>query len=199
MADKKADKKELKALERLIKGVHMGVTAYDAAAEGVADKQLRKQYATFRSTHERQLHQLQGLYADRGGDLTRLNQRSPLEFLPFFKEKATGPLPTYESVDETVRGEGMGIKNITDHIGDLGDEAANVAAQHMRENEGIVQWLHHYVRAGEKKQSGGGLPLPLLLVIGLVASFVVFLLRDQDEDDDDDILREEYLQPVSQG
>lgn len=198
MADKKADKKELKALERLIKGVNMGITAYDAAAESVADEQLHKQYATFRNTHERQLRQLQALYVDRGGDLTKLDQRSPLEFLPFFKEKATGPLPGYEAAEDTVKGEGMGLKNITDHIADLGNEAADVAAQHMRENEGIVQWLHNYIRHAEKKQQGGGLPIPLLLVIGLVASFVVFLLRDQDEDDDDDILREEYLEPVKQ-
>lgn len=192
-----ADKKELKALEKLIKGVHMGVTAYDAAAENVGDDKLRKQYANFRNAHERQLRQLQDLYRAAGGDVSKLEQRSFLEFVPIFKQKATGPLPSYESLEDTIRGEGMGIKNQTDQLGDLSDRAADVVAQHVKENEGMVQWLHNYQRGVAKKAGGGGLPLPLLLLVGLLAALLVFLLRDQDEDDDDDILREEYLAPVS--
>ncbi len=195
MADKKANKKELKALEELIKGVNMGITAYDVAAEEVADGKLRKQYASFRQTHERQLRHLQTLYEDRGGDLDKMNQHSPLEAIPVFKQKATGPLPSYKSADDTLRGEGMGIKAITDHIGAVDDSAADVLAKHLQEDQDIVQWLHNYSKGAEESH-GGGLPAPLLLIIGLIAAFVVFLLRDQDEDDDDDILREEYLAPV---
>ncbi len=198
MADKKANKKELKALEELIKGVNMGISAYYVAAEEVADSKLRKQYASFRNTHERQLRRLQVLYEERGGDVAKLDQHSPLEAIPIFKQKATGSLPSYKSAEDSLRGEGMGIKNITDHIGDVDDDAADVLAKHLQENQEIVQWLHNYQR-NVAEEHGGGLPAPLLLIVGLLAAFLVFLLRDQDEDDDDDILREEYLAPVSQG
>ena len=201
-----ANKRTIKALEELVKTEHMAIGALDAAQEEVEDGKLRKQYRKWRDSHAKQAEALNDRLEDLGGDRIEYEVGSG---------KGQGGLwGKISSMRDDTSVEGMrvgaerGLKRYIDHIDDIDDpKALNIIRKNLESKQDEMRWYDEQAskeRAetfdtklevskekyrdveltnGKKK---GGLPFPLLVILGALGAAAYFLLRKEDDDDYDD-------------
>ena len=202
-----ANKRTIKALEELVKTEHMAIGALDAAQEEVEDGKLRKQYRKWRDSHAKQAEALNDRLEDLGGDRIEYEVGSG---------KGQGGLwgKISSMRDDNTSVEGMrvgaerGLKRYIDHIDDIDDpKALNIIRKNLESKQDEMRWYDEQAskeRAetfdtklevskekyrdveltnGKKK---GGLPFPLLVILGALGAAAYFLLRKEDDDDYDD-------------
>ncbi|HUP28111.1 MAG TPA: ferritin-like domain-containing protein [Chloroflexia bacterium] len=201
-----ANKRTIKALEELIKTEHMAIGALDAAQEEVDDNKLRKQYRKWRDSHAKQAEALNDRLEDLGGERIEYEVGSG-------KGQSTiwGKLTSMRddtSVEGMRIGAERGLKRYIDHIEEVDDpKALGIIRKNLEAKQDEMRWYDEQASKerernfdtkievsreknrdvemtnGKKK---GGLPFPLLVILGAVGAAAYFLLRKGDEDDYDD-------------
>jgi hypothetical protein len=203
-----SNKRTIKALEELVKTEYMAVAALDAALEETEDNKLRKNYRKWRDAHVKQAEALNDRLEDLGGE--------PLDYeMGTGKGQATlwGKLTGMrdESSIAGMRvGAERGIKRYIDHLDEIDDpKALSIIRKNLEAKQDEIEWYDDQVGkereqmldtklevskdkakdlAAEMKngKKGGGLPFPLLVVLGAVGAAAYFLLRRNEESDYDD-------------
>ncbi len=202
-----SNKRTLKALEELVKTEHMAIGALDAAMEEAEDSKLRKQYRKWRDSHAKQADALNDRIEDLGGESVEYEAGSG---------KTQGGLwGKITSIRDDTSIEGMrvgaarGIKRYIDHIDDIEDpKALNVIHRNLEAKQDEMRWYDEQASKEREKtvetkvevsrgkvadmeendggKKGGGLPLPLLLLIGGLGAAAYFLLKRGDDSEFDD-------------
>ncbi|HKP51949.1 MAG TPA: ferritin-like domain-containing protein [Chloroflexia bacterium] len=201
-----SNKRTLKALEELVKTEHMAIGALDAAMEEAEDGKLRKQYRKWRDSHAKQADALNDRIEDLGGE--------PLEYEAGTGKGQGGLWGKITSMRDDTSIEGMrvgaerGIKRYIDHIDDIEDpKALNVVRRNLESKQDEMRWYDEQASKEREKtvetkvevsrgkvedmveaEGGkkGGLPFPLLLLIGALAAAAYFLLKRGDDSEFDD-------------
>jgi len=203
-----SNKRTLKALEELVKTEHMAIGALDAAMEEAEDGKIRKQYRKWRDSHAKQADALNDRIEDLGGE--------PLEYEAGSGKTQGGLWGKITSMRDDTSVEGMrvgaerGIKRYIDHIDDIEDpKALNVVRRNLESKQDEMRWYDEQAskerektvetkvevsrgkvadmeEADGGKKKGGGLPLPLLLLIGGLGAAAYFLLKRGDDSEFDD-------------
>jgi hypothetical protein len=202
-----SNKRTLKALEELVKTEHMAVAALDAVLEETEDNKLRRQYRKWRDSHMKQGDSLNDRLEDLGGE--------PIPYdVGAGKGQATlwGKL-TGGQTDLSIAGMRIGaergIKRYIDHLDDIDDpKALSIIRKNLEAKQDEIEWYDDVAgkerthmletkldvskeKAEEltvdgKSAKKGGLPFPLLVVLGAIGAAAFFLLRRGEESDYDD-------------
>jgi hypothetical protein len=201
-----ANKRTIKALEELVKTEHMAIGALDAAQEEVEDNKLRKQYRKWRDSHAKQAEALNNRLEDLGGER--------IEYEVGSGKGHAGLWGKISSMRDDTSVEGMrigaerGLKRYIDHIDDIDDpKALNIIRKNLEAKQDEMRWyddqaskertetFDQKVEAAREKNRSiemtngkkkGGLPFPLLVILGAVGAAAFFLLRKEDDDEYDD-------------
>lgn len=203
-----SNKRTLKALEELVKTEHMAMGALDAAMEEAEDGKLRKQYRKWRDSHSKQADALNDRLEDLGGEA--------IEYEAGSGKTQGGLWGKISSMRDDTSVEGMrvgaerGIKRYIDHIDDIEDpKALSIIRKNLEAKQDEMRWYDDQagkerektldtkvtasrekieesdtVEVGKKK--GGGLPFPLLLLVGGLGAAAYFLLKRGDDSEFDD-------------
>lgn len=202
-----SNKRTIKALEDLVKTEHMAVAALDSALEEIEDKKLRKHFGKWRDNHMKQAEALNERLDDLGGE--------PLAYeLGTGKAQATiwGKLTGLRE-DSSIAGMRIGaergIKRYIDNLDDIEDpKALSIIRKNLEAKKDEIDWYDEQVgKEREKKLDAkledttekaellsadgkdgkkGGLPFPLMVVLGALGAAAYFLLRKGDDSDYDD-------------
>ncbi len=213
------NKRTLKALEELVKTEHMAIAALDAAAEEAEDNKLRKQYRKFRDQHAKQAESLNDRLEDLGGERIEYEVGSG-------KGQATlwgriSGMRDDTSIEGMRVGAERGIKRYIDHIDDVEDaKALSIIRKNLESKQDEMKWYDEQSAKERSKtfdtkiesskgkakdiedtdgKKKGGLPLPLLLVLGLLAAVAYFLLRRNDDSEYDDYGEDAFSYEGDQG
>lgn len=203
-----SNKKSIKALEELVKTEYMAIAALDAAQEETDDSKLRRQYKKFRDQHVKQAEALNDRLEDLGGE--------PIDYeVGSGKGQATLWGKITGSRDETsiqgMRvGAERGIKRYIDHIDDIEDgKALNIIRKNLEAKQDEMRWYDEQTSKArenglERKMESskgkseledkldysskkkGGLPFPLILLVGAAAGAAYFLMKRNDDSEFDD-------------
>ncbi len=200
------NKRTIKALEELVKTEHMAIGALDAAQEEVEDGKLRKQYRKWRDSHAKQAEALNDRLEDLGGE--------PIEYEVGSGKGQGGLWGKLTSMRDDTSVDGMrigaerGLKRYIDHIDDIDDpKALNIIRKNLEAKQDEMRWYDEQaskersetfdtkLEASKEKyrsvemtngKKKGGLPFPLLVVLGAFGAAAYFLLRKEDDDEYDD-------------
>ncbi len=203
-----SNKRTLKALEELVKTEHMAIGALDSAIEETEDSKIRKQYRKWRDSHTKQADSLNSRLEDLGGE--------PIDYEAGSGKTQGGIWGKISSIRDDTSVAGMrvgaerGIKRYIDHIDDIEDpKALSIVRRNLESKQDEMRWyddqaskergktLDTKVAAssekldesdtdGDGKKKGGGLPFPLLLLVGGLGAAAYFLLKRGDDSDFDD-------------
>ena len=200
------NKRTMKALEELVKTEYMAVGALDAAIEEVDDNKLRKQYRKFRDQHMKQAEALNDRLEELGGERLDYEVGSGKGQATLWG-KLTG-LRDDTSVEGMRVGAERGIKRYMDHIDEVDDaKALKIIRKNLEAKQDEMDWYDDQASreraetldtklqvsrerardtASMNGKKGGGLPFPLLIVLGAIGAAAFFLLRRSDEEDYDE-------------
>lgn len=197
------NKSTIKALEDLVKTEYMAIGALDAAIDEVDDKKVRKQYSKFRDSHEKQAEALNERIEDLGGD--------PVPYEVGTGKGQAGLWGKITGMHDDTSIAGMrigaerGIKRYIDNIDNIDDpKALNIVRKNLEAKQNEMQWYDEQStrqsidKAEQKLESTkdkvemqadgkkkGGLPFPLLILVGAAGAAAYFLLRRNNDDFDD--------------
>lgn len=200
------NKRTLKALDELIKTEHMAIGALEAAQEEVEDGKLRKQYRKWRDSHAKQAEALNDRLEDLGGER--------IEYEVGSGKGQAGLWGKLTSMRDDTSVEGMrigaerGLKRYIDHIDEIDDpKALNIIRKNLEAKQDEMRWYDDQagkeraetfdtkLEASKEKyrsvemtngKKKGGLPFPLLVILGALGAAAYFLLRKEDDDEYDD-------------
>jgi len=203
-----SNKRTLKALEELVKTEHMAMGALDAAMEEAEDGKLRKQYRKWRDSHAKQADALNDRLEDLGGE--------PVEYEAGSGKGQGGLWGKITSMRDDTGIEAMrvgaerGIKRYIDNIDDVEDpKALNVIRKNLEAKQDEMRWYDKQASEEREKtvdtkvavsrekleddggsdgdgKKKGGLPFPLLLLVGALGAAAYFLLKRGDDSEFDD-------------
>jgi bacterioferritin (cytochrome b1) len=218
-----SNKRTLKALEELVKTEHMAIAALDAASEEVEDNKLRRQYRKWRDSHVKQADALNERLEELGGEPIAYEVGSGKGQATLWG-RITGQ--TNETSIAGMRtGAERGIKRYIDHIDEIEDpKALNIIRKNLESKQDEIRWYDDQAQKEREQEldtrldttatkvkeldvssngkKGGGLPFPLLLLVGALGAAAFFLLRrgdDSDFDDYDDDAFQYEDEPTSTG
>jgi hypothetical protein len=199
-----SDKRTAKALEELVKTEHMAVSALDSALQEVEDNKLRKNYRKWRDSHMKQ-----------GEALNKRLEELGSEPVPYEVGSGKGQAKLWGkltgSTDDTSLagmriGAERGIKRYIDHIDEINDpKSLSIIRKNLEAKQDEIEWydeqankerstkLETKLEASSEKaetvakaEKKGGLPFPLIVVVGAVGAAAYFLMRRGDESDYED-------------
>jgi hypothetical protein len=202
------NRRTIKALEELVKTENMAVAALDSAMEETEDNKLRRQYRKWRDSHLKQGDALNHRLEELGGEPV------PYE-VGTGKGQATlwGKLTGMQhgaSVAGMRVGAERGIKRYIDHLEEIDDpKALSIIRKNLESKQDEIEWYDQQATkerahmletkldvSKEKLQEvsatsngakrGGGIPFPLLIILGAIAAAAFFLLRRGEDSDYDD-------------
>ena len=202
------NKRTIKALEELVKTEHMAVAALDAALDETEDNKLRRQYKKWRDSHLKQGNALNDRLEELGGDPLPYEVGTGVGQATLWG-KLTG-MQQDLSIAGMRMGAERGIKRYIDHLEDVNDpKALGIIRKNLEAKQDEIEWYDEQATkershiletkmdvSKEKLQElsaqsngakkGGGLPFPLLIVLGAVGAAAFFLLRRGEDSDYDD-------------
>jgi hypothetical protein len=201
-----SNKRTIKALEELVKTEHMATAALDAALEETEDNRLRKNYRKWRDSHVKQADALNDRIEELGGEPVQYEAGSGKVQATLWG-KISGARDD-SSVAGMRIGAERGIKRYIDHLDEIEDpKALGIIRKNLEAKQDEIEWYDDQVsrersekldtrletskeKVADVSENGkgkkGGLPFPLLVVLGAVGAAAFFLLRRGDESDYED-------------
>jgi len=204
-----SSKRTIKALEELVKTEHMAIGALDSALEEAEDSKLRKQYRKWRDSHVKQAEALNERLEDLGGEPIEYESGSGKTQGGLWGKISSMRDDT--SVEGMRVGAERGIKRYIDHIDEIEDpKALSIIRRNLESKQDEMKWYDEQAQKerektvdtkvtasrekvevsepsdSEGKKKGGGLPFPLLLLVGGLGAAAYFLLKRGDDSEFDD-------------
>ena len=205
-----SNKRTLKALEELVKTEYMAMGALDAALEEAEDGKMRKQYRKWRDSHAKQATALNDRIEDLGGEPLDYDESGSGKAQGGLWGKITG-MRDDSSIEGMRVGAERGIKRYIDNIDDIEDpKALTVVRKNLEAKQDEMRWYDEQaskerektvtnkvegsrekfaemeITESDEKKKGGGLPFPLLLLVGALGAAAYFLLKRGDDSEFDD-------------
>lgn len=205
------NKRTVKALEELVKTEHMAVAALDSALEETEDNKLRKQYRKWRDSHMKQADALNDRLEAVGGSPVEYEAGTGKVQSTIWGKLTSGRDDT--SIAGMRIGAERGIKRYIDHLDEIDDpKTLSVIRKNLEAKQDEIEWYDEqvnkerstmldtkletskdrstdiYAQETKERKNGkrGGLPFPLLVIVGAIGAAAYFLLRRGEESDYDD-------------